>query len=311
VFNLTVDCCFMIKATGRNKKGGSKELFATRASSHDPAFEDDDEEFDDMELMHNELLENNFPSTEKNYSTCSMGTSTGTDLKKNSYSTASSTGDDCGDVAPAKRQKISYAGNSGAVRSMVEQSALALEDNPEFFSSSLSMVLPMLGYCWKDHKLRKLITVVVNLPSGLIHRGNKCLAGLVLPKLVEGNKKILLQVQWPDCLLNDSVLAQGVKECDTCPTGSMSSGFCLQGFREAVARMSKAMVSIGTDVLISLPYEVDGILEFLPVCCGDTGGYNVIIILKVKMQETHETSYSMDFKVVREKDLSKTSSSYY
>jgi hypothetical protein len=144
-----------------------------------------------------------------------------------------------------------------------------------------------------------------------VHRGRTSLAGLVLPKLIDNNKKLLLQVQWPDCLLNDSVLTLGVKNSVTFPLGSMSIGFCLQGFQEAVARLNKAMVSIGTDVCITLPYDVEGIEEFLPVCCGDTGGYNVIIIMKVKQQETHEQQYKMDINIVREKDLSMPRKSFY
>jgi hypothetical protein len=182
-----------------------------------------------------------------------------------------------------------------SARLLVEQTSTTLDDNPEFFGSTGTMYLPYTGYCWKDEYLRKLITVVINLPSGLIHRGTSSLEGLVLPSLAEENRKLVLKVQWPDCMSNVELLKQGLSKTGTCTHGSDSLAQCVHGFREAVARLQKALGgSIGTVVKIDLPHEVDSIEEFRPVRCRITDGYNLQVILKVKVQETHEKTYQMN-----------------
>jgi len=255
------------------KRADANENFASRAGCSYPGKEDeeDEDEFEDMMENTDALLENEYEEP-------------------------------CKPMTVTKKQKIAYVAAATKSTGMVEMSAGAMDDNPEFFSSKGTVCLPMVGYCWKDQSLRKLITVVVNLPSGLVNKKNSSLVGRVQPHLTDGNTKLVLQVEWPECMTNDLVLAQAVARSKTCPAGSISVATCLQGFREAVARHGKSSHAIGSDIHIALPHEVEGIEEFLPVCCGDTTGYNLIIILKVKSQETHEEQYNMEFQVVRKED---------
>jgi hypothetical protein len=265
---------------------GSNETFASRSGCYDPTAEHEEEDYDESNEKHNRLLDGKPSAT---------STSTSTGMNQEEYSN----GDDL--PPPTKKHKASSKSSgtgTGSARLLVEQVGTnSVEDNPEFFGSATTMYLPYIGYCWKDEHLRKLITCTINLPSGLVHEGNNnSLDGIIIPSLSGENRQLVLKIQWPDCVTKVDLLKQGLSRTKTCGRGSDSLAQCVIGFREAVARLTKQLGgTIGTVVKIDLPYEVEKIEQFVPVRCKETSGYNLYVILKVKVQETHEQQYMMDF----------------
>lgn len=175
-------------------------------------------------------------------------------------------------------------------------------DVEESFSSQTTMVLPYIGYNWEDFHNVRYTAISINLPSGLIHEESPSLEGKILPSLIEGSTKLLLKCQWPDCLSDESILIQGVQHMAMCDKHSIIN--FISGFRKHQALLRKTtgastLASTGSNIIMPLPNTIESIAGMCPVQCANTGGFNVIIMLKHKKQELHEKVLNYTFKMVR------------
>lgn len=172
------------------------------------------------------------------------------------------------------------------------------------FSSINKMVPAYMGWSFKDQNLVTYISLYVNLPSGIISgQGSSDLFGLVEPSLSEDNKKLILKCQWPASLTDESILLAGIKCTKTGETPETMIPL-KQKFKEQLVMIKKdlklnAMCNIGTDIEIPLPVEVEGIEDFVPICCARTGGMNVFINMKTKQQATFNQRFNYKFNIIR------------